>query len=70
MVHSSIRQRASPTALVEYQKRRGPFQPEAERGNLTDRVWSTKQVAQTADYTAEPVNEYGISPIRLANIQF
>jgi len=44
----------TPTALVEYQKRRGPFQPEAERGNLTDRVWSTKQVAQTADYTAEP----------------
>src|SRR6516225_2996192 len=44
----------TPAALVEYQKQRGPFQPEAERGNLTDRVWYTKQVAQTADYAAEP----------------
>ena len=44
----------TPAALVEYQKQRGPFQPESERGNLTDRVWHTKQVAHTADYAAEP----------------
>jgi signal transduction histidine kinase len=43
----------TPPELVKFQKQRGPFQPDSERGNLTDRVWQTKQVAYTADYTAE-----------------
>ena len=41
----------TPTALVELQKRRGPFLP--ERGGLLDRVLQTRQVAHSADYAAE-----------------
>ncbi len=42
----------TPPALVEFQKRRGPFRPHP--GNLVDRVLQTKQVAHSADYAAEP----------------
>ena len=41
----------TPTALVELQKRRGPFLPEV--GGLLDRVLQTRQVAHSADYAAE-----------------
>src|SRR5579863_375323 len=44
----------TPAALVQFQKQRGPFQPDRERGNLTDRVWHKKQPVQTLDYAAEP----------------
>ena len=44
----------TPAELVEFQEQRGPFRPESEPGNLTERVWRTKQVAHTADYAAEP----------------
>jgi len=44
----------TPAALVQFQTQRGPFQPDPERGNLTDRVWHTKQPVQTFDYAAEP----------------
>jgi two-component system, NtrC family, sensor kinase len=41
----------TPSALVELQKRRGPFLP--DRGGVLDRVLLTKQVAHSADYAAE-----------------
>jgi two-component system, NtrC family, sensor kinase len=41
----------TPSALVEFQKRRGPFLP--DRGGVLDRVLLTKQVAHSADYAAE-----------------
>jgi two-component system NtrC family sensor kinase len=44
----------TPAALVEYQRKRGPFRPGSAPGTLTERVWRTKQVAHTADYAAEP----------------
>jgi GAF domain-containing protein len=43
----------SPPALVEAQKRRGPFPPTP--GTLLDRVVKTKQVSHSVDYAAEPV---------------
>ncbi len=43
----------TPPELVEFQRRRGPFQPEA--GGLLHRVMRTKQVNHTADNAAEPV---------------
>ena len=42
----------TPPALAEFQRRRGPFRPDA--GTLHDRVLQTKQAAYSADYTAEP----------------
>jgi GAF domain-containing protein len=42
----------TPPALAEFQKRRGPFRPEA--GSLHDRVLQTRQVAHSTDYAAEP----------------
>jgi GAF domain-containing protein len=42
----------TPPALAKFQRRRGPFRPEA--GSLHDRVLQTKQVAHSADYAAEP----------------
>jgi len=41
----------TPSALVELQKRRGPFLP--DRGGVLDRVLLTKQVAHSADYAAD-----------------
>jgi len=43
----------TPPALVEYQKQRGPFLPDA--GSLLDRALQTRQVAHTADYAAEHI---------------
>ncbi|MGC2822921.1 MAG: GAF domain-containing protein [Pseudolabrys sp.] len=43
----------TPPALVEFQKRRGPFLPEA--GSLLDRALQTRQVAHSPDYAAEAV---------------
>ena len=42
----------TPPALVELQKRRGPFLPEVG-GSLLDRVLQTRRVAHSADYAAE-----------------
>jgi GAF domain-containing protein/DNA-binding response OmpR family regulator len=42
----------TPPALAEFQRRRGPFRPQA--GSLHDRVLQTRQVAHSADYAAEP----------------
>jgi GAF domain-containing protein len=42
----------TPPALAEFQRRRGPFRPEA--GSLHDRVLQTRQVAHSTDYAAEP----------------
>ena len=42
----------TPPGLAEFQRRRGPFRPEA--GSLHDRVLRTKQVAHSTDYAAEP----------------
>ena len=42
----------TPPALAEFQRRRGPFRPDA--GTLHDRVLQTKQAAHSADYAAEP----------------
>jgi GAF domain-containing protein len=41
----------TPPALVEFQKRRGPFLPPP--GGVLERVLLTKQVAHSADYLAE-----------------
>jgi GAF domain len=41
----------TPPALVELQKRRGPFLPEP--GGVLERVLLTKKVAHSADYAAE-----------------
>ena len=41
----------TPTALLEVQTRRGPFQPAP--GSQLDRVMRTKRVSHTADYAAE-----------------
>jgi GAF domain-containing protein len=46
----------TPPALAEFQRQRGPFRPDA--GTLHDRVLRTKQVADTADYAAEPKPGY------------
>ena len=43
----------SPPALIEAQKRRGPFPPTP--GTVLDRVVQTKQVSLSVDYAAEPV---------------
>ena len=43
----------APPAYAEFQRRRGPFQPEA--GGHLDRVMRTKQVSHTADAAAEAV---------------
>ena len=43
----------TPLELAEFQRRRGPFQPEP--GTQLDRVIRTKQVSDTADYAAEAV---------------
>jgi GAF domain-containing protein len=42
-----------PSALAEFQKRRGPYLPES--GTLLDRVLQTRKVAHSPDYAAEPV---------------
>jgi GAF domain-containing protein len=42
----------TPPALVELQRRRGPFRPEP--GTLLARVLQTRQLAHTADYAADP----------------
>src|SRR6516165_3363237 len=44
----------TPTALLEAQTRRGPFQPPP--GSQLDRVIRTKRVSHTADDAAEPVH--------------
>jgi GAF domain-containing protein len=44
----------TPTALLEAQTRRGPFQPPP--GTQLDRVMRTKRVSRTADDAAEPVH--------------
>jgi GAF domain-containing protein len=44
----------TPTALLEAQTRRGPFQPPP--GSQLDRVMRTKRVSHTADVAAEPVH--------------
>src|SRR5215468_12126339 len=44
----------TPTALLEAQTRRGPFQPPP--GSHLDRVMRTKQVSHSADDAAEPVH--------------
>jgi GAF domain-containing protein len=46
----------TPPALAEFQRRRGPFRPDA--GTLHDRVLRTRQVAHSADYAAEPSPGY------------
>jgi hypothetical protein len=43
----------TPPELVEFQRRRGPFQ--SEPGSHLDRVMRTKQISHTADYTAEGI---------------
>jgi hypothetical protein len=43
----------TPPELAEFQRRRGPFQPEP--GTHLDRVMRTKRVSHTADYAAESV---------------
>jgi signal transduction histidine kinase len=43
----------TPTALLEVQTRRGPFQPPP--GSQVDHVMRTKRVSHTADYVAEGV---------------
>jgi signal transduction histidine kinase len=42
----------TPSALAEFQRRRGPFRPPS--GTLHDHVLQTKQVAHSADAAAEP----------------
>src|SRR5262249_14593983 len=42
----------TPPALSEFQKKRGPFRPQA--GTLHDRVLRTGQAAHSADYANEP----------------
>jgi signal transduction histidine kinase len=42
----------TPPEFAEYQRRRGPFRPTA--GSINNRVFKTKQVAHSADYSAEP----------------
>jgi GAF domain-containing protein len=44
----------TPTALLQAQTRRGPFQPPA--GTQLDRVMRTKRVSHSADDAAEPVH--------------
>jgi signal transduction histidine kinase/putative methionine-R-sulfoxide reductase with GAF domain len=46
----------TPPAYAEFQRRRGPFRPDA--GTLHDRVLRTRQVAHSADYAAEPSPGY------------
>jgi GAF domain-containing protein len=43
----------TPTAYLEAQMRRGPFQP--TRGTVIDRVMRTKQVIHSVDRAAEPI---------------
>ena len=43
----------TPPALLEFQKKRGPYLPES--GTLLDRVLQTREVAHSPDYAAEPV---------------
>ena len=43
----------TPPALVELQKKRGPYLPES--GTLLDRVLQTREVAHSPDYAAEPI---------------
>ena len=42
-----------PSALAEFQKKRGPHLPES--GTLLDRVLQTRKVAHSPDYVAEPI---------------
>ena len=42
-----------PSALAEFQKKRGPYLPES--GTLLDRVLQTRKVAHSPDYAAEPI---------------
>ena len=42
-----------PSALAEFQKKRGPHLPES--GTLLDRVLQTRKVAHSPDYAAEPI---------------
>ena len=42
-----------PSALAEFQKKRGPYLPEP--GTLLDRVLQTRKVAHSPDYAAEPI---------------
>jgi len=42
-----------PSALAEFQKKRGPYLPES--GSLLDRALQTREVAHSADYAAEAV---------------
>ena len=43
----------TPPALLEFQKKRGPYLPES--GTLLDRVLQTREVAHSPDYAAEPI---------------
>ena len=43
----------TPHALLELQKKRGPYLPES--GTLLDRVLQTREVAHSPDYAAEPI---------------
>jgi two-component system NtrC family sensor kinase len=43
----------TPPALTEFQRRRGPYRPEA--GSLHDRVLQTRQMVHVADEAAEPI---------------
>jgi GAF domain-containing protein len=43
----------TPPALLELQKKRGPYLPES--GTLLDRVLHTREVAHSPDYAAEPI---------------
>ena len=43
----------TPPALTEFQRRRGPYRPEA--GSLHDRVLQTRQMVHVADEAAEPM---------------
>ena len=42
-----------PSALAEFQKKRGPYLPES--GTLLDHVLQTREVAHSPDYAAEPI---------------
>ena len=42
----------TPPALLEFQKKRGPYLPES--GTLLDLVLQTREVAHSSDYAAEP----------------
>ena len=49
----------TPTALLEVQTRRGPFEPAP--GSQLDRVMQTKRVSHTADYAADAVSSPAVT---------